>query len=372
MSAIDRYLATPGVAMEGIDDPEGATELARSRGWGDGLPIVPPTADRVERMLAYCDRPWDQPIAAMPPRNGEATPLRIAANAVMAGCRPEYFPLVLLAVEAMCEKPVNLYGLQTTTHPVAPLVIVNGPIAKELDINGGHNAFGPGWRANATIGRALRLTLLNIGGAIPTVGDMATMGQPGKYSFLVAENEAGNPWEPLHVERGFSRETSTVTIVGAESPHNINDHESDTGEGILSMVAGTVGITGHNNVYYRSEPLIALGPEHARTIANDGYSKADVKRYIFEHATVPLGKFSRRNYERRFLKNFPGRYDNASPDTPVPPCQSADDVMIIVLGGAGKHSMYLPTFGETRSVTRALKLSDGSEARSVEEFRGVR
>ncbi len=372
MSAIDRYLAKPGVAMEGIDDPEGATELARSRGWGDGLPIVPPTADRVERMLAYCDRPWDQPVAAMPPRNGEATPLRIAANAVMAGCRPEYFPLVLLAVEAMCEKPVNLYGLQTTTHPVAPLVIVNGPIAKELDINGGHNAFGPGWRANATIGRALRLTLLNIGGAIPTVGDMATMGQPGKYSFLVAENEAGNPWEPLHVERGFAPETSTVTIVGAESPHNINDHESDTGEGILSMVAGTVGITGHNNVYYRSEPLIALGPEHARTIANDGYSKADVKRYIFEHATVPLGKFSRRNYERRFLKNFPGRYENAPADTPVPPCQSADDVMIIVLGGAGKHSMYLPTFGETRSVTRALKLSDGREARSVEEFRGVR
>jgi hypothetical protein len=369
MSAIDRYLALPGVAMEGIDDLEAATELARSRGWGDGLPIVPPTADRVERMLAYCDRPWDQPVAAMPPRNGEATPLRIAANAVMAGCRPEYFPLVLLAVEAMCDKPVNLYGLQTTTHPVAPLVIVNGPIAKELDINGGHNAFGPGWRSNATIGRALRLTLLNVGGAIPTVGDMATMGQPGKYSFVVAENEAGNPWQPLHVERGFSRETSTVTIVGAESPHNINDHESDTGEGILSMVAGTVGITGHNNVYYRSEPLIALGPEHARTIASDGYSKADVKRYIFEHATVPLGKFSRRNYERRLLKNFPGRYDNAPADTPVPPCQSADDVMVIVLGGAGKHSMYLPTFGETRSVTRALTLADGREARSVEEFR---
>ena len=372
MSAIDSYLQVPGVAMEGIDDSEGATDLARARGWGDGLPIVPPTADRVERMLGYCDRPWDAPIAQEPPRNGEATPLRIAANAVMAGCRPEYFPLIVLAIEAMCDEAFNLYGLQTTTHPVAPLVIVNGPVARELDVNGGHNAFGPGWQANATIGRAVRLTLLNIGGAIPTIGDMATMGQPGKYSFVVAENEAASPWEPLHVERGFAHETSTITVVGAEGPHNINDHESDTGEGILSMVAGTVGITGHNNVYYRSEPMLALGPEHARTIASDGYSKADVKRYVFEHATVPLGKFSRRNYERRLLKNFPGRYDDAPPETPVPPCQSADDVMVIVLGGAGKHSMYLPTFGETRSVTRALKLADGREARSVRDFAASR
>jgi hypothetical protein len=369
MSAIDRYLQIPGVAMEGIDDLEGATDLARSRGWGDGLPIIPPTADRVERMLAYCDRPWDEPIAAMPPRNGEATPLRIAANAVMAGCRPEFFPVVMLAIEAMCDRPVNLYGLQTTTHPVAPLVIVNGPVAKELDINGGHNAFGPGWPANATIGRALRLTLLNIGGAIPMVGDMATMGQPGKYSFVVAENEAGNPWEPLHVERGFSRETSTVTIVGAEGPHNINDHESDTGDGILTTVAGTLGITGHNNMYYHSEPLIAFGPEHAKTVARDGYSKADVRRILFERAHIALGKIAPKNYERRLLRNFPGRYDDATPETLIPPCQSADDIMIIVLGGAGKHSMYLPTFGETRSVTRALKLASGREARSVKEFR---
>jgi len=369
MGEIARYLNRPGVAMEGMDDFEAATELAQSRGWGDGLPIIPPTAARVERMLAYCDRPWDAAVAQMPPRNGEVTPLRLAANAVMAGCRPEYFPLLLLAVEAMCEAPLNLYGIQTTTHPVAPLVIVNGPVAAELAINGGHNAFGPGHVANATIGRAIRLTLLNIGGAIPTVGDMATMGQPGKYGYVVAENEAGNPWEPLHVERGFSRESSTVTIVGAEGPHNINDHESDTGTGILQTCVGTMAITGHNNVYYKNEPLLALGPEHARSIARDGYSKADVKRYVFEHANVALGRFSKRNIERRLLVNFPGKYDNAGPDAPVPICQSAEDVMVIVLGGAGKHSMYIPTFGETRSVTRALTLKDGREARSVQEFR---
>jgi hypothetical protein len=355
--------------MEGIEDFEAATELCRERGWGDGLPIVPPTAQRVEKMLEYCDRPWDEPIASVPPRNGAATPLRLAANAVMAGCRPEYFPLLMLALEAMCEKPLNLYGIQTTTHPVAPLVIVNGPVAQELDINSGHNAFGPGRQANATIGRAIRLALLNIGGAIPTVGDMATMGQPGKYSYVVAENEAANPWEPLHVERGFDRETSTVTIVGAEGPHNINDHESINAEGILRMTCGTVAITGSNNAYYAGEPLIAFGPEHAAAVAAGGYSKADVKRYVFEHATVPLGSFSTENVERRFRVKFADRYAKADADARVPMAQCAEDIMIVVVGGAGKHSMYIPTFGETRSVTRALKLADGTPARTVQAFR---
>lgn len=369
MSRIAAYLNVPGMAMEGMEDCEAATELCQQRGWGDGLPIVPPTAERVEKMLEYCDRPWDEPIASMPPRNGAATPLRLAANAVMAGCKPQYFPLLMLAIEAMCEKPVNLYGIQTTTHPVAPLVIVNGPVAKELDINCGHNAFGPGHAANATIGRAIRLALLNIGGAVPTVGDMATVGQPGKYSYLVAENEAANPWEPLHVERGFPREASTVTIVGAEGPHNINDHESIDAEGILQMTCGTVAITGSNNPYYAGEPLIAFGPEHAATIAAGGYSKQDVKRYIYEHATLPLGSFSDQNIDRRFRVKFPDRYAKAGPDARVTMAQRAEDIMVIVLGGAGKHSMYLPTFGETRSVTHALKRADGQLARSVQDFR---
>ena len=369
MSAMQAFLAMPGVAMEGSEDFEAATELCRERGWSDGLPIVPPTARRVENMLAYCDRPWDQPVAEMPPRHGAVTPLRLAANAVMAGCRPEYFPLLLLATEAMCEPRFNLLGLQTTTHPCAPLVIVNGPVAKELAINSGHNAFGPGWQANATIGRAIRLALLNIGGAIPSIGDMATMGQPGKYTYLVAENEAANPWEPLHVERGFPLHASTVTVVGAEGPHNMNDHESITAEGVLRMMTGTVAITGSNNPYYAGEPCIAFGPEHAATVAAGGYSKADVKRHIFEHATVPLGRFSDENIERRFRVKFAARFAGAGREAPVPMAQRAEDIMVVVIGGAGKHSMYIPTFGETLSVTRALKLADGRLAGSVQEFR---
>jgi hypothetical protein len=212
MTDLAESLRTPGASIEALDDFDAINELVRARGWGDGLPVVPPTAARVRQMLAYCDRPWDQAIAKVAPRYGEATPLRLAANAVMAGCEPRYFPLLMLAVEAMCEEPFNLYAIQATTHLCAPLVIVNGPIALELEINSGHNAFGPGPRANASIGRAIRLALLNIGGAIPGAGDMSTFGAPSKYSYFVAENEAASPWAPLHVERGFSTEASTVTV----------------------------------------------------------------------------------------------------------------------------------------------------------------
>lgn len=369
MSDLLQLLKSEGASIEAADDFEAINELYRERGWSDGLPIVPPTAERVERMLAYCDRAWDEPVAAIPPRYGAATPLRLAANAVMAGCRPEYFPLIVLAVEAMCEEPFNLYGIQATTHLCAPLIIVNGPVAKELGINSGHNAFGPGTQSNAAIGRAIRLVLLNIGGAIPGSGDMSTFGSPAKYSYCIAENEAASPWEPLHVERGFPAAASTVTVVGAECPHNINDHESLTAEGILTTIAGTVAITGTNDVFYKAEPLVVMSPEHAATVAGGGYSKADAKRFLYEHARLPLGRFSKENIERRLRIKFPERFANAGMDALVPMVQDPDDFMIVVLGGAGKHSAFIPTFGATHAVTRALKLRDGQFAQSVEAFR---
>jgi hypothetical protein len=369
MSALDEILRAPGASLEAADDFEAINALVLERGWGDGLPVVPPTAERVEAMLAYCDRPWEEPLARIAPRYGEATPVRLAANAVMAGCRPQYFPLVLAAIEAMCEERFNLYGVQATTHPCAPLVVVNGPIAAELGVNAGCNAFGPGAQPNATIGRALRLALLNIGGAIPGLGDMSTYGSPAKYTYCVAENEAASPWEPLHVERGFPPEASTVTVIGAECPHNVNDHESLSAEGVLKTIAGTVAITGANDVYYAGEPVVLFGPEHAATVAAGGYSKADVKRYLYEHARFPLGKLSHENIERRMRVKFPERFANAGPDALVPMAQRAEDFIVLVVGGAGKHSAFLPTFGATRSVTRALALRDGRLARSVEDFR---
>ena len=369
MSDLTDFLKTPGASIEADDDFEAVNALYLERGWGDGLPIVPPTAKRVEEMLAYCDRPWNEPIARIAPRYGEATPLRLAANAVMAGCRPEYFPLVALAIEAMCEEPFNLYGIQATTHLCAPLVIVNGPAARELGMNSGHNAFGPGTPSNATIGRAIRLALLNIGGALPGSGDMSTFGAPSKYSYCVAENESESPWEPLHVERGFPAHATTVTVVGAECPHNINDHESLTAEGILTTIAGTMAVTGTNDVYYAAQPVVVMGPEHAKTVADGGFSKADAKRFLQERATLPLWKFSKENIERRFRVTFKERYANATEEAMVPAVQRAEDIIIAVIGGAGKHSAYIPTFGATRSVTRALKRRDGELARSVREFR---
>ncbi len=371
MSILNDLMRAPGAGFEADDDFDRINALCMEKGWGDGLPVVPPTAQRVEAMLAYCDRAFDAAIGLVAPRYGAATPVRIAANAVMAGCRPEYFPLVLLAIEALCDESFNLYGVNATTHPCSTLMIVNGPVARELKMNWGHNAFGPGNQANATIGRAVRLAMLNIGGAVPATGDMATFGSPAKYTFCVAENEVDNPWSPLHVEFGFPREVSTVSVYGAESPHNLNDHESNTGLGLLKMMAGTVAITGANNVYFDGAPLLIFGPEHAATIARDGFSKSDVRKYIHEHGRVRLDAFSDENIERRIRQwpVFKGEFTEAGPERLVPVMKSADNIHIAVIGGAGKHSAYVPTFGATQPVIRALKRADGQPARSVEDFR---
>ena len=369
MSSLADQLKTPGAMVECDDDPEAVFDLLCAKGWSDGLPVIPPTPERVERMLTYCDRDFDQPVARIPPRFGAATPIRVAANAVMAGCKPEHFPLVLLALEAMAEEPYNLYGTQATTHPCTPMLIFNGPVAAEVGINSGHNAMGNYFRANAVIGRAVRLALVNIGAAIPGIGDMATAGTPAKFTFCVAENEAANPWEPLHVELGFPKDATTVTVVAGEGPHNINDHESLTPEGILTMAAGTMATTGSNNAYYAGQPVLAFGPEHAATAASGGMSKADVKQWLFDHATIALSKFSKEGIERRFRRKLAGQFANAPLDAPVHMWAKPEDLIVIVAGGAGKHSQYVPTFGNTRAVTRVLKRADGKLVKSIRELK---
>lgn len=369
MSSLAEMLKTAGAMVECDDDPEAVFEFLCSKGWSDGLPVIPPTPERVERMLSYCDRDFDKSVVRIPPRFGAATPIRVAANAVMAGCKPEYFPLVLLALEAMGEEPYNLYGTQATTHPCTPMLIFNGPVAAEVGINSGHNVMGNYFRANAVIGRAVRLALVNIGAAIPGTGDMATAGTPAKFTFCVAENEAASPWEPLHVELGFPRASSTVTVVAAESPHNVNDHESLTPEGILTMIAGTMATTGSNNAYYAGQPVLAFGPEHAATATSGGMSKSDIKQWLFDHATIPLSKFSKEGIERRFRRKLAEQFANAPLDAPVHMWAKPEDLIIIVTGGAGKHSQYVPTFGNTRAVTRALKRADGELVKSIQELK---
>ncbi len=322
----------------------------QEHGWTDGLPIVPPTEAAVREFLKVSDRDPREVVGVLPPRQGEATVERIAVNAVMAGCRPEYFPVILAGIEALADPLFNLDSLQATTHPVATLLVVNGPIAREIGLNAGYNAFGQGFRANVTIGRAVRLVLMNVGGGLPGTGDRATQGSPAKIAYCVAENEAESPWEPLHVEAGLPAETSTVTAFGCEGPHNIQDHYSNTGLGVLLTVAGAMGQAGSNNLLGRGWPLLSLGPEHAATIARDGFSKRQVKEFLFEHARFPLARLGA-EYQRQQIERW-SAVD--APDTMLPIVRQADDISVIVVGGAGKHSSWQPTFGNGTRPTRRL------------------
>ncbi len=345
-------------------DAAALDDAFEARGWSDGLPVVAPTRARVNAMLACCDRPHDAELGTMPPRHGIVTPEILAVNAVMAGCRPAYFPVVLAAVEAMLEPAFNLFAVQATTHPCAPCVIVNGPIAAELGINGRYGAFGPGVRANATIGRAVRLVLLNVGGAAPGILDRSTQGQPAKYAYCVAENEAESPWPPLHVARGFDATTSTVTVTAAEGPHNINDHVSTDANGILATLRGALTDMGANNAYLYGQPTLAFGPEHAAILAAGGYDRAALGRFVFEHVRLPRDLWAQGGMAGMFEDRFPD-----AEWKPIIACP--EDLLVIVVGGFGRHSCWLPTFGDTtRAVTRAIVRADGTPLASVAELAG--
>jgi hypothetical protein len=255
-------------------------ELFRRRGWTDGLPIVPPTVGRIEAMLRFTDRGRNDVVGELDPLRGAATVEKIAANAVMAGCRPDYLPVVLAAVEALIEPDFNLRGVQTTDENVTPLVIVNGPVARDLDINASFGALGPGWQANAAIGRAIRLIMNNIGGGWPGVVSFAGLGQPGRYSLCLAEDEDRNPWEPLHVEAGFAPEISTVTLMRAESVVNVT--------GGLAEIASAMGSAASNfGRLHDGNVAVILAPAVAKELADEGWDKAAVKRHLADHAVMP-------------------------------------------------------------------------------------
>ena len=334
--------------LELEDSPEAVLEEFCKREWCDGLPIVPPTEARVRAMLG--GRDGNKVLGAMPPLWRQATLEKLAVNAVMAGCDPSYFPIIVAAVEAMLDPIFNLYGVQATTHPVAPLVVVNGPYGQSIGVHGGQGCFGPGFRANATIGRAIRLILMNVGGAWPGRGDMATQGSPAKFSYCIAENEELSPWEPM-------RKGDTVTVYGGEPPHNVNDHVATTAAGVLTTVADTAITLGSNVGAYFSQAqlMIVLGPEHARTVANDGFSREDVQRYIYENARLPLGKLKLGGMWG--MHDWPAWMNAIRDDTAAPPrVPSPDDVFVLVAGGSGKHSAVVPNCTFSRAVSRPLTL----------------
>jgi hypothetical protein len=334
--------ALPGTVGAG-EDVDAINDYFYERGWTDGLPIIPPTEERVEAMLAGMSwRAPDDLISIVPPRMGQATLRQIAVNAVMAGAKPEYLPVVVAALQAVSEPRYGLSHRQTTTHAGAPLIIVNGPIVERLRINCGRGLFGPGWRANATIGRALRLVLVNVGGAGPGV-DASQTGHPGKYTYCIAEYEAANPWEPLHVERGFARDQSVVTVVNTEAPHSMTENVQVDANEIVTTFASSMATLGVNNLYSQGNPVLVLGIEHAQHIAAAGWSKRDLQNALFERARQPWGLMKNRGKSQG--PRFPESVDRNDDRSMVPILWEAKDLITLVAGGAGGKSMFLPTAG---------------------------
>ena len=352
----------PLEALERItvdDEPDAIFERFAREGWSDGLPIVPPTEERVARMLAGSDLDPSCSLGPMPPSWGEATIATLAVNAVMAGCMPAYFPVIVTAVKAMLAKPFNLYGIQGTTNPATPVIIVNGPIARELGINARGNLFGQGFRANATIGRAIRLIMTTIGGGVPQQADKSTLGNPAKYTCCFAENEAGSPWPPLHVERGFDAATSTVTVFGGAAPANIIE-KSKTADDMLRTIARAMAVPGSNNMFMSQEALLVLGPEHAAIAARQGFDKERTRRTLFEHARIPFAQIGQSNAD--VLSVWRGNcIDEVDGERTLRIIEKAEDILIVVAGGAGNHSASIPGW-YSRSVTLPIARAGGTRS----------
>jgi hypothetical protein len=257
------------------------------RGWTDGLPVVPPTPARVLRMLEGTGRAADEVVAVVGPDFADCTVEKAAVNAVLAGCRPEYFPVVLAAVEAACTDEFNMHGLLCTTWFTGPVVIVNGPIATEIGMNSGVNALGQGNRANATIGRALQLIVRNVGGGRPGEIDRATLGGPGKFTFCFAEDEANSPWEPLSVERGIPEGTSAVTLFAGSGPYGFADQKSREPESLARSMAWALEGVFHPKLSLFSDAVLVVSPEHARVFREAGWSKDRLRARLIELLTRP-------------------------------------------------------------------------------------
>jgi peroxiredoxin len=324
-----------------LNDEADAVEYCLAAGF-DALPVVPPTVARVERMLRATSHAPEEVIALIPPNYGQATVEKIAANAVMAGCEPALMRVLLPLVRAACDERFNLHGVQATTHFAAPLIIVNGPVRNELEFASGSNVFSNVARANSTLGRAFQLMLTNLGGARPGEIDMSTLGNPGKFAYCIAEREELNPWEPLHVEQGCAREQSAVTLFAAEPPRAVSEHRARSGRTVLKALCRALATVWSYRMCAGLEAVVVLCPEHVATIHRDGFSKQQVREYLFEHTGIPVRAFELD--EDGEGVNFAAHYERVTIDGEA--CyrkfRAPEQIKIVVAGGtAGKFSAVL-------------------------------
>jgi len=331
-------------------DLSGAIELCYTNGWTDGLPVVPATAERIEAFLNAAGLEPGHQLAFIENRQVSVTAEKVAINAVMAGCKAEYMPVVVAIVEALADPKYGYHGPATSTGGSAVFTVVNGPIARELDINSGDNLFGPGWRANATIGRATRLIMRNVIGTLPGELDRSSLGHGGKYTFLFAENEAESPWPAFHTTRGFRPDQNAVTIFAAFAPHQFSNGLSATPEGILTTACAQMRIsaaTGRQPQY-----ALVLAGEHMVVIKNAGWSREDVQRYVYENTKSSLA-----DLKRMIIK--PGPIEPGDENRMVDLLETPQDLLVFMAGGrAGVQSQYIPGWGSkagSQSVTKEIR-----------------
>ena len=307
-----------------------AYEYAYDQGWTDGLPIIPATPEAVQRFIQASGCSPDDVIGLIPPRKGRATLEAIAVNAVMAGCRPEYMPVLIAALEGLTDPNFPLEFIQVTTNPMTPFLLINGPIRHQLDINYGTGCLGPGWRANATIGRAVRLLLQNLGGALPGVYSKSSFGSPLRYSYVCGEYEEENPWTPFHVDHGFDRDESTVTVFKASNYCNISGGEGVGPDEILRHIA-----TNMPPMYGGGDgALLLLGVNHARSLYEAGLTKRDIQERLWAFATLPEAMFAA---DFAAMEQAAGRGREGE----VRRTESPDDIHVVVAGGAGPQDVYI-------------------------------
>ncbi len=326
------------IALHDNTDPY---EYCLEAGFADALPVAPPTVERVERMLRATPLEPDLVVGRIPPNYGPATVEKIAANAVMAGCPPELMRVLVPLVRAACDERFNLHGIQATTHFAAPLIILHGPVRRELGFASGSNVFSNVARANSSLGRALSLLLVNLGGARPGGIDMSTLGNPGKFSYCIAENEEESPWEPFHVERGFPAGQSALTLFAAEPPRGVSEHNARDGAQVLRAVCRVLATVWSYRMCLMPEAVVVLCPEHVKTLARDDFSRRQVRQFLFDHTAIPLSAYQEAPGEGTNLTHL---YERVQLDGQE--CyrkfRSPEAISIVVAGGtAGKFSAVI-------------------------------
>lgn len=335
-----------------IKDTLNAIEFYYQKGWTDGFPIVPPTEERILEMLNSVNMDPDTIVGSIPERSRVFTAELVAINAVMAGCLPGYFPVVMAAVQAISEPEFGLHGPSASTHGAGIMIAVNGPIVDEIGLNAGSNVFGPGNRANATIGRAIRLLMINAGGS-PEF-DRSTLGHPGKYSFCFAEKKTD--WTPLHVQRGFNENESTVTVFACEGPNQIQNHGSLKGESILRTMADRMSPLGSFNIASETEMAIVLCPEHYHHLHIEGWTKEMVQDFLYNNAIRSIGDMKKGGIiEAPFDDGDDQKFKHAVP--------SPEHILLMVAGGeAGRFSACMPGwfhYKQSKAITKSIKAATG-------------